>query len=151
LTQVRFETGNYPNDPNVWSVLDNVTVTRPSSGPEKQLQLFWTEVDLGQIQTAYEDGSGQGAIVSGLDRPIGIELDQENGYVYFAEEGVSAGSADDGRITRANLDGAESTVLYSAADGDIGLADPQHIALDTAGGFIYWTDLNSGVYRGPLD
>ena len=41
------------------------------------------------------------------------------------------------KIQRANLDGSNIEDLVTAADG---LVDPESIALDVAGGKVYWTD-----------
>jgi hypothetical protein len=130
-------------------------LTEPPPPPEPlpdaaQLQLFWTELDLGEIQTARADGTGRATLVSGLNRPIGIQVDQENGYIYWAEDGA-LGQTGNGRIARTDLDGGNVTTLFAAVDGDIGLDNPQHIAIDPDGGMIYWADFTTGIYRGAID
>ncbi len=115
-----------------------------------ELQFFWTELDLGEIHTRRADGSGSAVLVSGLNRPIGIQVDEENEHLYWSEDGV-LGESDNGRISRSSLNGSDVVVLYDATAGDAGLGNPQGIVLDTAGGWIYWADYMTGIYRAPLD
>ena len=66
-----------------------------------------------------------------MDEPADLELDSENGLIYWISEGS-------GQIRKANLDdGREVTVVLS------GLIRPYYLAL--ADGFVYWSYFNSGV------
>jgi hypothetical protein len=115
-----------------------------------EIQLFWTELALGEIHTARADGSERAVLVTGLDRPIGIVLDQTGGLLYWSEDG-EAGGGNNGRIGRSNLNGTDVTILYAASLGDAGLGNPQGLAIDFETGNLYWADYTTGIYRAPID
>ncbi|CAN5171314.1 hypothetical protein BH23VER1_BH23VER1_14510 [soil metagenome] len=114
--------------------------------------IFWSETggfagpNLGAVYTAAFDGSGKSAIATGLNRPIGVDLDVANGHVYWAEDGFDPNTS---QIVRANLDGSDPVVLFSEAEH--GFTNAQMLALDLANGHVYWTDYFAGVIRGDLD
>jgi hypothetical protein len=75
--------------------------------------IYWTDRQLGLVQRASMDlPAGQTAanrkdaemLVSGLNEPIGISLDLENGAMYFGE--LSAA-----QVSRANLDGSNRKMI----------------------------------------
>lgn len=115
-------------------------------------QIFWTEtggfnVDAGSVWSAAFDGSGRTPIATGLNRPIGIAVDEINGHLYWAEDGV--GLERPSRIVRARLDGTGQEVLFDELTD--GFTNAQMLALDLANGHVYWTDFMLGVLRGNLD
>jgi len=89
-------------------------------------KVYWTYCLLGTIQRANLDGTSPETIVTGLDKPYGIELDTVHGLLYWADSGTD-------RIRRANLDGTGVTDVLT------GLSDPVALALDVAGGKLYWS------------
>ncbi len=115
-------------------------------------QIFWTEtggwdVDAGTVWAAAFDGSGTTPIAAGLNRPIGIAVDDANGIVYWAEDGISEQRAS--RIVRAGLDGSDQKELYN---GDLlGFVNAQMLELDAANGQLYWTTFTQGVVRGNVE
>ena len=52
----------------------------------------------------------------------------------------------DGRIQRANLDGTQVETLFTGEQ-----ATGEELALDLAGGKMYWTNNDRGIYRANLD
>lgn len=115
-------------------------------------QLFWTEtggwdVDAGTVWAVAFDGSGKTPIAAGLNRPIGIAVDDTNGLVYWAEDGIDGQRAS--RIVRAGLDGSNQKELFN---GDLlGFANAQMLRLDVANGQLYWTTWMQGVMRGNVE
>ena len=103
-----------------------------------------------KIQRANLDGSAvEDLVTSGLALPLGIALDVAGGKMYWTDPGTS-------KVQRANLDGSAVEDLFTRLDCSRGPADPQcrptGIALDVAGGKMYWTDSAiSKVQRANLD
>ncbi len=115
-------------------------------------QIFWTEtggfnVDAGSVWSAAFDGSGKTPIAVGLNRPIGIAVDEANSYLYWAEDGI--GGQTPSRIVRARFDGSSQEVLFN--EWEDGFTNAQMLGLDAANGHVYWTDFMLGVLRGNLD
>jgi hypothetical protein len=83
------------------------------------------------------DGSNPVEIVTGLDAPGDIVVDELSGKLYWANNT---------RLQRANLDGSD------VEDVVTGIAFARGIALDAAAGHVYWTETVSGqVRRADLD
>jgi len=95
-----------------------------------------------QILRANLDGSEGEALLTGLERVFGIALDLTNEKMYFTENKYTDPQVH--RITRANLDGSDPVVLVNGYR-------PYGIALDVAGGKIYWTDQSGDIYRANLE
>jgi hypothetical protein len=74
---------------------------------------------------------------------VGIAYDNAHNKIYFSD--FYDADTPDGKIWRMNLDttGLESIVT--------GLLDPYGIALDAAGGKVYWTDDAGNISRSNLD
>lgn len=135
-------------------IVDDLSVS--VAGPRREI--FWSETggfggpNLGSVYSAAFDGSDKVAIVTGLNRPIGLALDIKNGHIYWAEDGF--GTTDNSRIVRANFDGSNPTPLFigrkvgGAADE---FSNAQILALDLVNKHVYWTDYFKGVVRGNLD
>lgn len=135
-------------------IVDDLRVS--VAGPRREI--FWSETggfggpNLGSVYSAAFDGSDKVAIVTGLNRPIGLALDIKNGHIYWAEDGF--GTTDNSRIVRANFDGSNPTPLFigrkvgGAADE---FTNAQMLALDLENEHVYWTDYFKGVVRGNLD
>jgi hypothetical protein len=124
--------------------------------------LYWTNMgnpkaNDGSILRSDLDGLHMTSIVApgGTFTPKQLQLDRDNGKLYWCDrEGM--------RVMRANLDGSSLETLVDTSQGDErpGL-DPRKwcvgIAVDTAGGRIYWTQKggdNAGegrIFRANID
>jgi DNA-binding beta-propeller fold protein YncE len=107
-------------------------------------KMYWTHTaDLMnyEIQRANLDGSEVETLLSGLEMVLGIALDLTNEKMYYTENKYTDPQVH--RITRANLDGSDPVVLVNGNR-------PYGIALDVAGGKIYWTDQSGDIYRANL-
>jgi Domain of unknown function (DUF5050)/Low-density lipoprotein receptor repeat class B len=112
-------------------------------------QMYWADTGAGDIQRANLDGSGQTTLVSGLppadsDGPSAYPpaLGLARGQMYWTD-GTNSGP---GVLRRANLDGSEQTILVT------GLSAGRGVALDLAGGMMYWSEALGGrIRRANLD
>jgi hypothetical protein len=72
---------------------------------------------------------------------VGLFVDSDAGKIYWTHGGF-----EDGRISRANLDGSGREVLLS------GLTNPRGLAVDTAAGLMFWSDTQDEViYRATTE
>lgn len=110
--------------------------------PASAQELFWTDADTGEIWTSRIDGGDPHVLISGLSRPIGITVDANSGFLYWGEDGWGVG-----RVARSTLGGDHVTTIVGS------LGSVQAVALDKAGGKLYWTEHyeNTGVSRANLD
>lgn len=93
------------------------------------------------IQRADLNGSNVEHLVSDSDIPVGLDLDLDNGKLYYA-------SIDDGQLKRVNLDGSGLEVIFYGGQTNY----PCDVELDLGGGMVYWSEwLNwSGIWRSDL-
>ena len=108
-------------------------------------KMYWTDVGTGKISRANIDGDGAHGIEDLVSDPtldaIELALDVAHGKMYWTGS-TPAGSM----IFRANLDGTSAEVLVT------GLGRASGIALNTAAGKIYWTDVAAGkIQRANLN
>jgi hypothetical protein len=118
--------------------------------------IYWTNMgvaaaDDGSIERSNLDGSNVTTIVKtgGIWTGKQLVLDKKNGKLYWSDrEGL--------RVMRANLDGSALETLIETGRGDEARKDPRNwcvgIAVDVAGGKIYWTqkggdNANTGTIR----
>jgi DNA-binding beta-propeller fold protein YncE len=116
--------------------------------------LYWTNMgnpnaDDGSIARADLDGGNLTTIVpvGGTFTPKQLQLDKANGKLYWSDrEGM--------RVMRSNLDGSHIETLIETGHGDADRRDASNwcvgIALDVAGGKLYWTQKgpdNAGLGR----
>lgn len=100
-------------------------------------KVYWTDDIANKIQRSDEDGSHVEDVITGLDRPTGLDFDTINGKIYWSNNT---------KIRRANLNGSDLETVYS---GPNVIFD---VKLDVAGGKMYWTyDITSGVGRANLN
>src|ERR1700720_2878895 len=105
--------------------------------------IYWTNMGVpnandGSIERADFDGKNRKIIVP-LGRthtPKQLQLDSKNGKLYWCDpEGM--------RVMRSNLDGSHIETLVETGRGEEARRDPRNwcvgIAVDTAGGKVYWT------------
>ena len=96
-------------------------------------EIYWTEQTsdrTGRIRSANLNGSGIQLVKELTSVPHGIAVDAVNAKLYLTNSW--------GKVQRLNLDG-------SGFQGNLitGLDTPKHIAVDTAGRKIYWTEQTS--------
>ena len=97
------------------------------------------------IQKLALDGTGTLTTVKDIAEMSGVGLayDAVNNKIFFSD--FYDADTPDGKIWKMNLDGTAAQALVS------GLYDPYGIALDVAGGKVYWVDDEGKVSRSNLD
>jgi DNA-binding beta-propeller fold protein YncE len=123
--------------------------------------LYWTNMgkpkeDDGSVERSDLDGSNVTTVVpvGGAFTPKQLKIDKKNGKLYWSDrEGM--------RVMRSNLDGSHIETLVETGQGEEARRDPRNwcvgIAVDTAGGKVYWTQKggdNAGtgsIRRASLD
>ena len=114
-------------------------------------KMYWVDDFIGKIQRANLDGSNVEDLVTrtqGLRGPDGIALDVVGGKMYWTEShwNSTLHKYTNSKIRCANLDGSNVKDLVT------GLKIPDGIALDVAGGKMYWTDQDTEkIQRANLD
>jgi uncharacterized Ntn-hydrolase superfamily protein len=106
-------------------------------------KIYFTDSGLKKVQRANIDGTATEDVATGLDTPVGIDLDVPAGKLYFVDQGAKPA------IFRANLDGSGKETIVSA-----GILHPYGLAVDRAGGRIFFVDNGTGiqaVLRAELD
>jgi|CXWL01.1.fsa_nt_gi hypothetical protein len=101
-------------------------------------KVYWTDDTANKIQMSDEDGSNVENLITGLDRPTGLDIDPVNGKLYWTNNL---------QIMRSNLDGTGAQAVYT------GTLVTMDVKVDAAGGKMYWTHDNgtSRVMRANLD
>jgi len=116
----------------------------------------------GGVKVVDVDGSNEITLVEGKEviEPDGIEVDTAGGKMYWTDMGPGGDvdnsvAINDGRIMRADLDGKNVETVVP-----LGLTTtPKQLALDVAGGKVYWSDrgdvgdqnVNPKIMRANLD
>lgn len=126
-----------------------VIVASAGSGPDgvavdvKAGKVYWTTMGVpsgndGTLMSADLDGKNVATIVKsgGTFTPKQLKLDAANGKLYWSDrEGM--------RVMRANVDGSMVETLVQTGSSDADRADASRwcvgIAIDVAGGKLYWT------------
>ena len=105
--------------------------------PAKQVsgRLFILDLGGGRIMSANPDGSDLKTLVSeGRKLPDGIVVDAEAGHIYWTN--MCNPSANDGSITRSNLDGSNVTTIVPPG----GTFTPKQMQIDKKNRKLYWSD-----------
>jgi hypothetical protein len=158
LTVFYLDVGGSVMATNVQNPRARTIVADAGQGPDgiaidlEQGHIYWTGMgvpadDDGFVLRSDLDGSNIVTIVpaGGTYTPKQLKLDHENGKLYWSDrEGM--------RVMRSNLDGAELETLVTVGEGAADRRDNSRwcvgIALDVAGGFVYWSQKgadNAGV------
>jgi len=111
-----------------------VVKTKASSGATRSGRLFVLELSGGRIHSMNPDGSNRKTIVTNCRLPDGIVVDAEAGHIYWTNMGIP--SHDDGSIERADLDGANRTVIVPQGVTH----SPKQLHLEKGSGKLYWSD-----------
>ncbi|MGI9290253.1 MAG: hypothetical protein ACR2QG_03130 [Gammaproteobacteria bacterium] len=97
----------------------------------------------GGVKVVNADGTNETLLASGdhIVEPDGIEVDLENGKLYWTDMGEGAAaenstSPDSGMIVRADLDGSNIEIIVPRGI----TTTPKQLALDVGGGKVYWSD-----------
>jgi len=121
-----------------------------------QSSLYWTETKGRKISRAALQGNLEEDVrISPYHTPSHIAVDQAGGKMYWTgvAQPPNRGAVSFGSIRSADLDGSNEVLLLGAVSGSI-LKRPVDIALDVAGGKMYWTEggwPKIGIYRANLD
>ncbi len=102
-------------------------------------KLYWGDQTLGTMNRANLDGS-DAEVLFATPFHRGLTIDQVNGKMYWS----TSISDVKGEIWRANLDGTGRELVVSSLDAQF---KPNKIALNVAGGKIYWTDYVVDIVR----
>jgi len=123
---------------------------------EKSRRLYWCDREGMRVMRCDLDGRNVETLVRNGDVEnaehrrdylrwcVGIQIDEEAGYVYWSQKGPPRGG--EGKILRCLIDGVDADeegidILFD------GLPEPIDLCLDLAGGWLYWTD--RGEYVSP--
>lgn len=102
-------------------------------------KVYWGDQTLGTMNRANLDGSGQEVLFNTAFHR-GLAIDGANGKMYWS----TSISQFKGEIWRANLDGSGQESVVTSLDSEF---KPNKIALDIAGGKVYWTDYVVDIVR----
>ena len=104
--------------------------------------MFWSDRVANTVRQSNLDATNIVTLQSGLGQARGIDVDLQNGYLYWADNGFNRK-----KIQRSLLDGSQVEDLVTT-----GLGFPAGIALDVSGGKLYWADTsNNKIQRSNLD
>jgi hypothetical protein len=91
--------------------------------------VYFTDELRNRVTRVNLDGSVEQTVLSGVDKPFGIDIDPVAGMFYVSQQGTTP------RIQRANLDGSNLNPLITAT-----LVSPYGLALHAALGKLYVVD-----------
>ena len=140
-----------------------MTTKNSNSSPTGKLYFVCGSTEgKGSVKVIDTDGSNEITLVEGTQviEPDGIEVDTAGGKMYWTDMGPGGAvdnsvAINDGRIMRADLDGNNVETVVP-----LGLTStPKQLALDVAGGKVYWSDrgdvagenVNPKIMRANLD
>ncbi len=91
-------------------------------------QLYWTDITYDKISLSDFDGNNQRSLINvGLDKPRGIALDLDSGFMFWTDWGVNP------KIERASLNGSQRLAIVTT-----NLYSPIGIELDKGNNRIFW-------------
>ena len=101
--------------------------------------VYWTDFNADEIWRANPDGSNVVKLADTNTSPSGLAIDTVNDYIYFITYNGTM-------LHRLELDGKNSMAVSGALSGQ-GI----DVAVDPAGGKVYYTKRDGGVYRANLN
>ena len=118
-----------------------------STGFAQVNYMYWVNVTANKIQRANLDGSNVQDIATGFGRPVSLALDISGGKIYWTDRDNPIHEDPNARnsIHRMNLDGTNIETLVTG-----GPSVKEGIALDIAGGKMYWADWNIFTGAGKI-
>ena len=124
----------------------NVTT---SDAQDSAVYMYWADHGNGtnKIRRANLDGTNVQDIATGFGRPVGIALDLPGDKIYWTDRDNVDFANPNARnsVRRMNLDGTNIETLVTG-----GPSVKEAIALDTAGGKMYWVDWNTFTRDGKI-
>ncbi|KAJ6496440.1 hypothetical protein C8R45DRAFT_1072595 [Mycena sanguinolenta] len=110
--------------------------------------IVFLDIIKGEVRSLAIDGREGKTLISGLtSRPDGVQIDERpgKGHIYWTNMGTSA---NDGFLSRANIDGSNMTVIVPPG----ATHTPKQLVLDTKREHLYWCDREGGkIQRCNLD
>jgi uncharacterized Ntn-hydrolase superfamily protein/DNA-binding beta-propeller fold protein YncE len=106
-------------------------------------KIYFTDSGLKKVQRANVDGTEPQDIVTGLDTPVGIDVDAVTAKIYFVDQGAKP------TVFRANRDGSAKEAIITT-----GLLHPYGIVVDGPHNRLFLVDNGNGVqgiFRAGLD
>ncbi len=104
-------------------------------------KIYWSNFSNDLIRRANLDGTGIETFATNVENAMGIALDIKNEKVYWMENHWEHATS----LERQNFDGSSREVLIETISG-------YGLAIDTAEGKLYWTDIeNDNIVRSNLD
>ena len=121
----------------------DLTVIDPNANTGSDRELYFIEYSNGLIKKiSLEPGSAAETVVDFSDKAgVGLAYDAVNEKIYFSD----FENSDAGKIWRMDVDGSNMEELVSGID------DPYSVAVNVAGGKIYWADDAGNISRANLD
>ena len=120
-----------------------------SDAQDSTVYMYWADHgnDTNKIRRANLDGTNVQDIATGFGRPVGIALDLPGDKIYWTDRNNRDYADPNARnsIHRMNLDGTNIETLVTG-----GPSVKEAIALDTAGGKMYWVDWNTFTGAGKI-
>ncbi|KAJ6597520.1 3-hydroxyacyl-CoA dehydrogenase-like protein [Mycena vulgaris] len=110
--------------------------------------IVFLDILKGEVRSLSIDGREGKTLISGLtSRPDGVQIDERpgKGHIYWTNMGSSA---NDGFLSRSNIDGSSITTIVPAG----ATHTPKQLVLDTQSEYLYWCDREGGkIQRCKLD
>ncbi|KAJ7091303.1 3-hydroxyacyl-CoA dehydrogenase-like protein [Mycena crocata] len=110
--------------------------------------IVFLDVIKGEVRSLAIDGREGKTLITGLtSRPDGVQIDERpgKGHIYWTNMGSSA---NDGFLSRANMDGFDVTTIVPPG----ATHTPKQLVLDADGEYLYWCDREGGkIQRCKLD
>ena len=123
--------------------------TTPPDPPTKAV-LYWLDIVGGTVNRANADGSEAKVIVSGngISAPDGVNVDVDDGHLYWTNMGNALGGGNLGTVQRAKLDGTSVETIVPAGVGNT----YKQMTIDHQHKKLYWSDREGAkVWRANFD
>lgn len=117
-----------------------------ASVAECETRVLWTDFGSPNLWIAEADGADPQPLVDAFSNLYGVDVDTVHRKIYLADTGGFDGIGSQPAIVRMDYDGSDIEVLVTGGR-------PSDVAVDPAGGKVYWTDWaqSPNVWRADLD